>query len=67
MIQKIVIAILVAVIVGLLCIFLGTVLGSINAPITEAIAGFLKTWGWAIGVIAGLWYFFAGGLPSRTP
>jgi len=59
MITRIALSILVAVAVGLLCIFGGVVLGSINVPITEAIAGFLKNYGWAIGVVAGLLFFFS--------
>ena len=61
MLARVVLAVVVAVVVGLVCILLGMVLGSLNVPITDTIGSFLKQWGWVIGVLAGLWYFFAPG------
>lgn len=58
MIARIVVAVLIAVVVGLTCLLLGKVLLTIDAPITETVGHFLEAWGWAIGVIAGLWNFF---------
>jgi hypothetical protein len=60
MIQKLVLAVVVAIAVGLVCMLLGAVIGSLNVPIAETIGHFLTAWGWVIGVLAGLWYFFAG-------
>jgi hypothetical protein len=61
MLTRIVLAIIVAAAVGLGCIFLGMLLASLGIPITDAVAAFLTTWGWVIGVLAGLWFFFSGG------
>jgi hypothetical protein len=60
MLTRIILALIVAVAVGLLCILLGSVLASLNVPITDTIGSFLRQWGWVIGVLAGLWYFFSG-------
>jgi len=71
MIGKAVLAIVIAVVVGIvLTALLGPILISVNVPIAEVIGKFFKEWGFVIGVLAGLWYFFAGGgftWPSRTP
>jgi len=68
LISRIVRAVVIAVAVGLVCILLGLVLGSLNVPITDTIGSFLKQWGWVIGVLAGLWYFFfEGSFPSFGP
>lgn len=60
-ITLIALAILIALIVGGLAILLGRVTKTIPAPITAAIGGWLEQFGWGIGVIAGLWFFFTGG------
>lgn len=57
---RIILAVIVAIAVWLACLFLGVVLGTLNVPLTDAIASFLTHWGWTIGVLAGLWYFFTG-------
>ena len=61
MLTRIIQAVIVAAAVGLGCLFLGMLLASLGIPITDAVAAFLTTWGWVIGVLAGLWYFFGGG------
>lgn len=61
MISRIVLAVVVAVVVGLLCILLGSILVTLQVPIAVTIGGFLATWGWVLGVLAGLWFFFRGG------
>lgn len=61
MIEAIVIAVLIAVIVGgLLVYLLGPVLKSIPAPITQIVGDFFIKFGWVIGLIAGLWWLFIG-------
>jgi uncharacterized membrane protein YvlD (DUF360 family) len=70
MLQRLVLALVVAVVVGLVCILLGSVLETLKVPIAETVGGFIYSWGWVIGVLAGLWYFFGGGsfnFPGRTP
>ncbi len=61
MIGRIVIAVVVAVVVGLLCVgLLGPILVSLAVPIAVTVGRFFEKWGWVLGVLAGLWYFFAG-------
>jgi hypothetical protein len=60
MIVRIILSLLVAVGVGLLCLFLGVILATLNVPITDAVSSFLTRWGWVLGVLAGLWFFFTG-------
>jgi len=66
LLSRIVLAVIVAIVVGLACIFVGGILASLGIPIAVTVGGFLVTWGWVLGVLAGLWYFFKGGfsLPS---
>ena len=60
MLIRILRAVIIAVVVGLACILLGVVLESINVPPAEAVGGFLTTYAWAIGILAGLWAFLGG-------
>ena len=62
MISRVVLSVVVAVVVTLLCILLGGILASLGIPIAETVGSFLETYGPALGVLAGLWYFFKGGL-----
>jgi len=62
MIGRLVLAVVVAVVVGLACLLLGLVLASLAVPIAVTVGGFLTTYAWVIGVLAGLWHFFRGGL-----
>lgn len=55
---KLILAVVVAVVVGLVCILVGAILASINVPPAEAVGHFLNQFAWAIGILAGLWYFF---------
>jgi len=61
MIARIVIAVVIAVIVGLLCVgLLGPILVSLAVPIAVTVGHFFTKWGWALGVLAGLYWFFIG-------
>lgn len=60
MIRKIILAVLVAVIVTLACILLGTILSAITIQVAITVGNFLKTYSSVIGVIAGLWYYLTG-------
>jgi hypothetical protein len=61
MIARVVIAVVVAVVVGLLLVgLLGPILISLHVPIAVVVGRFFLVWGWVLGVLAGLWYFFAG-------
>ena len=60
-IRRLVLALAVAVIVGIVLVFLlGPILDTLKVPIATTVGGFLIAWGFVIGVLAGLWYYFAG-------
>ena len=64
MLVSILIAILVAVIVYLVCKFVGgVILKSLGVPIAVQSGAFLEAYAGVIAAVAGLWYFFKGGLP----
>lgn len=61
MIGRIVIAVVVAFIAWLLLTFvLGPIIETIKFPPAQIIGGVLVTWGYAIAICIGLWYFFVG-------
>lgn len=59
-------AVVVGVAVGLIALFLGTVLNSLAVPPATAVGGFLIQWCWVLGILAGVWYFFRGSLPGAS-
>jgi uncharacterized membrane protein YvlD (DUF360 family) len=60
-ITRLVLAVVVAVIVGLLLAYLlGPILVSLAIPIAVVVGEFFVKWGFALGVLAGIWYFFSG-------
>lgn len=61
MIQRLVLAVIVAVAMTLGCYLLGAILASLGVSIAVTIGAFLTRWAVVIGVLAGLWQFFAGG------
>ena len=69
MIARLVLAVVVAIIVGLVCMYLlGPILVSLAVPIAVVVGDFFIKWGWTLGVLAGLWYFFSGSTwPMRGP
>ncbi len=62
MIARLVLAVVVAVVVGLVCLLAGAVLSGAlgGVPIAVVVGDFLTQWGWVLGVLAGLWFFFSG-------
>ena len=62
MISKLVLSVVVAVVVTLGCILLGAILVTLKVDVAVTIGNFLKNYGAVIGVLSGLWYFFAGRL-----
>ena len=65
MIGRIVLAVVVAIVVGLALVgLLGPILVTLHAPIAVTVGGFFVTYGWVIGVLCGLWFYFAGGFRS---
>lgn len=63
MIQRIVRAVIVAVVVFLVCILVATVLGVTNVELLEAIGGFLARFAVVLGVLAGVYHFLGGKMP----
>lgn len=61
MLTKIILSVIVAIVVTLGCYLLGAILGALEVSIAVTIGEFLTKWGSVIGILAGLWYFFAGG------
>lgn len=62
MLNRIILACLVAVIAYLVCVFVGgVILVSLAVPIVVATGKFLDQYAGVIAALAGLWYFFSGG------
>lgn len=61
MLGRIVLAVVVAVVVGLVCMgLLGPLLVGMHVPPAVIVGAFLVTYGWTLGILAGLWYYFSG-------
>lgn len=66
MFNRLVLSVVVAVVVTLACVLVGGILISLKVDIAETIGAFLKSYSGVLGVLAGLWYFFANvSWPSR--
>lgn len=61
MLSKLILSVVVAVVVTLGCILVGSILGTIDVAISVTIGQFLKNYSAAIGILSGLWYFFSNG------
>lgn len=62
MIENIVVAIVIAALIGLLLVgLLGPVLVSVGIPIVVVLGNFFVKWGWVLGVLVGLIWYFGGG------
>ena len=62
MIELLVLSVVVAVIVGLVCVaLLGPLISALPGPFAAAVGSFFTKYGWVLGVLAGLWYFFSRG------
>lgn len=60
-IGRVVLAIVVAVVVGIVLVgLLGPVLVSVKVPIAVTVGDFFISWGYVIGVLCGLWFYFSG-------
>ena len=54
-----ILAVVIAAVVGLLLTgLLGPILVAMAIPIVATVCGFLAMWGWVLGILAGLWFFF---------
>jgi hypothetical protein len=59
-ITKLVLAVVVAVVAGLLLVLLGSILVTLGVPIATTVGNFFEKYGFALGILAGFWYYFAG-------
>lgn len=59
-IARLALALVVAVIVYLVCVFIGGLVAQMNVPIAAYVGHFLETFAVVLAVIAFVWYFFAG-------
>lgn len=63
MLARIILAVVVAVVVTLACVLLGSILTALTVQVAITIGDFLKSYSSVIGILAGLWWFFAA--PNR--
>lgn len=61
LISRLVLSLVVAIVVWLVCVFVGELISAMNVPIAAVVGGFLKTYAVVLAILAFLWYFFAGG------
>jgi hypothetical protein len=62
MISRIVLAVIVGVVVFLVCVLVGGLLATLAVPFAVTVGNFLKNYAGILGLLAALWYFFAGGI-----
>lgn len=67
LVGRIVLAVIVAVVVGLLLVLLGGILVTLKVPIATTVGTWCQDYGFVIGVLCGLWYFFTAGTWTRLP
>lgn len=60
MIQRLILAVVVAVVVTLACTLLGGILATLNVAVAVTIGNFLVKYSAGLGILAGLWWYFAG-------
>ena len=65
MLMRLIHAIAVGFVAGLICLFLAAVLPAIHVPVITEIGQFLGTWAWPIGIVVGLLDFAGGGFGPR--
>jgi hypothetical protein len=58
LITKLALSVCVAVVVILGCILLGGLLVAVNVSVAVVVGDFLRTYSTALGLLAGIWYFF---------
>lgn len=63
MIERLILAVIIGVVVGLVCILAGRLLKAAGVPPAVAVGTFLEEYAWAIGIIAALWAFITGWRP----
>jgi len=61
LISRIVLAVIVGVIVYLACLLVGPLLADLRASFAVTVGSWLTSYAAVLGLLAALWYFFAGG------
>ena len=61
MIARLVLAVVVGVVVYLLCVLFGSLLADLKVSFAVTIGGWLVAYAAVLGLLAAIWYFFAGG------
>lgn len=61
MIARLVLAVVVGVVVYLLCILFGPLVADLKVSFAVTIGHWIATYAPVLGLLAALWYFFAGG------
>lgn len=61
MIARLVLAVVVGVIVYLLCLLFGPLVAELKASFAVTVGNWISTYAGVLGLLAALWYFFAGG------
>lgn len=71
MLTRLILAIVIFVVVGLVLVYLlGPLLLAMGLPFVNIIGEFFVRWGWLLALAAGIWHFFTSGplvLPWRRP
>lgn len=60
MLNRIIIAVVLGVVAGLVCLAVGTLLEALHVPPATVVGGFLTAWAWVIAVLVGLYVFATG-------
>lgn len=58
LLKNVILAIVIAAVTWLGCVFLGGILATVNIPVVVVAGSFLKSYASAIGILAGVWFFF---------
>jgi hypothetical protein len=66
-IGRLVLAVIVGVVVFLLCGLVGPLLADLKVSFAVTIGGWLTQYAPVLGLLAALWYFFAGGVGFSRP
>lgn len=66
-VSKIVVGAIAAIVVYLLCVFVGSLLVAVEVPVVAAAGAFLKTFAGLLSLVAFLYYAFVGNVPWQRP
>ena len=67
MVARLALAVVVAVVVTLGCMLLGGIMATLGVPVAVTVGQFLAEYATILGVLAGIWQFFAGFTWPKAP